>query len=186
MRIKFAAFLCVLFLMAGCNSNQEPLDRALELRSKITQSNGCSFSATVTADYGEKLYDFSMDCVTDQSGNLSFTVTSPETIAGITGKISSTGGAISFDDKVLAFQTLAEGQLAPVTAPWLLVKTLRSGYLKDCCQTEKGLQISFDDSYEEDSLHLLVMTKENIPVSAEIFWKERRCLTLEIENFSYL
>ena len=186
MRAKIAAVLCAFILLTGCKSTNEPLDRALELRNKIAQSSGCSFSATVTADYGEKIYIFSMDCKTDQSGDLNFTVTAPATIAGITGSVSSTGGAITFDDKVLAFQTLADGQVTPVTAPWLFMKALRSGYIKDCSDTETGIQISVDDSYAEDALHLQINTSGNAPVSAEIFWKGRRCLTLTVENFNYL
>ncbi|MBQ8880880.1 MAG: hypothetical protein IJ030_01725 [Oscillospiraceae bacterium] len=149
-------------------------------------ANGCSFRATVTADYGEQIYVFKMDCQTDREGNLTFSVTEPTTIVGITGKITGTGGAITFDDKVLAFQTLADGQVTPVTAPWLFMKTLRSGYLKDTAATEAGFEISIDDSYAEESLQLRIRTEGELPVFAEIFWQSRRVLTLNVEDFVFL
>jgi len=186
MRVKIAAVLCVLMLLTGCKGANEPLDRALALRSKVSESSGCSFSATVTADYGEKIYVFSMDCKTDHAGNLEFSVTSPATIAGITGRVSASGGAITFDDKVLAFQTIADGQVSPVTAPWLFIKALRSGYLKDCKTTDSGLEISIDDTYAEDALFMQITTVGDSPISAEIFWKGRRCLTVKVDNFLYL
>ena len=108
MRYRFAAFLCVVFLLAGCKGSGDSLNRAMALRNKFLESNGCRFQTTVTADYGEQIYVFKMDCQTDRDGNLSFSVTEPETIAGIAGKISASGGAITFDDKVLAFQTVAQ------------------------------------------------------------------------------
>ncbi len=186
MRVKIAVVLCILLLMTGCKNIGEPLDRALSLRKQMTESNGCSFHTTVTADYGEKIYIFSMDCKTDKEGNLTFTVTEPATIAGITGKISSVGGALTFDDQVLAFQTMADGRVTPVTAPWLMIKSLQSGYIKGCANTDLGIEISLDDSYAEDALHLQIATKSDTPTSAEIFYGGRRVLTLTVENFIYL
>ena len=186
MRVKLAVVLCVIILLCGCSNQDDALGRAVALRNKITGSSGCSFSVTVTADYGDKLYVFSSNCVTDRNGDLSFEVTSPLTIAGITGKVSGNGGAICFDDVSLAFPTIADGQISPVTAPWLFLKTLRGGYLKDCSNTDAGLSISIDDSYSEEAFQIHIHTKGDAPVSAEIFWKNRRILTLVIEDFIIL
>ena len=162
MRWKTLAILCVVFLFCGCKKNDGPLDNAINLRNKILESNGCSFSATVTADYGEKVYVFSMDCTADKEGNVSFCVTRPETIAGITGNISVTGGNLTFDDKVLAFQTLADGEISPVTAPWLFLKTLRSGYMRGCTEGNNSYQIEIDDTYEENALRLNIFVENNL------------------------
>lgn len=186
MRIRLAAILGVLLLLSGCKGSSDALERAVSLRNRVLDSNGCSFSATVTADYGEQIYIFKMDCKTDREGNVTFAVVEPATIAGITGKITGTGGAITFDDKVLAFQTIADGLVTPVSAPWLLIKTLRSGYLKDAAITNTGLEISIDDSYAEKSLQLRIRTAEDLPSSAEIFWQGRRILTVIVEEFSFL
>lgn len=186
MRVKFVSLICVVFILTGCKNANSFMENTVSLRESITKSNGCSFSATITADYGEKLYAFSMDCQTDKDGNMSFAVMEPATLAGITGRIDASGGAITFDDKVLAFQAIADGQITPVTAPWLLIKSLRSGYLRDCTDTENGYLISIDDSYAEDALRLNIYVQKNLPVSGEIFWKGRRVLTLTVDNFTYL
>lgn len=186
MRGKLAAFLCIIFLLCGCGKENEPLNKALSLRNRLLEGNGCSFTATVQADYGEKLYTFKMDCRTDQAGNLTFSVTQPATIYGITGKVSTAGGAITFDDKILAFPTIADDQVSPVSAPWLMIKTLRSGYLKGCATLDYGYEISIDDSYEDGALHFIIDAKDETPISAEIFWEGRRVLTLSIEEFTYL
>ena len=186
MRGKLTVFLCIVMLLCGCKNSNEPVSKAISIRNKLLEGNGCSFSAKVHADYGEKLYTFKMDCQVDQTGNLTFSVIEPATIHGIAGKVSTVGGAITFDDKILAFPTIADGQVSPVSAPWLLIKTLRSGYIKGCAELDDGFEISIDDSYEEEALHLLVKAKKDTPVSAEIFWQGRRVLTLSIEEFTYL
>lgn len=186
MRWKVAALLCLVFVLCGCRKSNGPLDKAISLRNKVLDSNGCSFSATVTADYGEKLYTFSMDCTSDKEGNITFSVIKPETIAGITGRISAQGGALTFDDKVLAFETLADGEISPVAAPWVFMKTLRSGYMRGCTDEKNGYQIVIDDSYEADALRLNIFVENNLPVNGEIFWKGRRVLTITVDNFTYL
>ena len=186
MRRMLLSLLCVIILLSGCGTSDFSINKAMTIRKKLLDSNGCSFKATVTADYGKEIYQFSMDCQVDKDGNVTFTVLTPESISGISGKISDEGGAITFDDTVLAFQMLADGQVTPVSAPWLLIKTLRSGYLNGCANTDKGFQISIDDSYAEESLHLEIMTVDLSPVSAEIYWQGRRVLTLLVENFTYL
>ena len=186
MRYRLAAIVCVLFLLTGCKGTGDSLGKAVALRNRLLDGNGCHFRTTVTADYGEQIYVFEMDCQIDRDGNLSFTVTEPATIAGITGEISGTGGAITFHDKILAFQTIADGLVTPVSAPWLFVKTLRSGYLKDTAKTEQGYEISIDDSYAEESLQMQIAITEDLPVFAEIFWQGRRILTLSVEEFSIL
>lgn len=179
--------LCILLLLAGCTHGDGSVERALALRKTLLESNGCSFCADITADYGDNVYMFSMECITDKEGNLTFCVSMPETIAGISGKITDSGGAITFDDKVLAFQTIADGQITPVTGPWLLVKTLRSGYLYGCAKTDTGLEISIDDSYAEDALHLNVWADEDMtPTGCEIFWQGRRILSITVKEFGYL
>ena len=186
MRWFVALMICVSVLLCGCNHTGGSMDDAISLRNRILDSNGCSFSATVHADYGDKIYTFSMECTSDNEGNLSFTVSKPETISGITGRISSQGGAITFDDKLLAFQTLADGELSPVTAPWIFLKTIRSGYIRGCSDNDGSYQIEIDDTYEENALRLNIFVENNLPVSGEIFWKGRRAISIIVDNFMYL
>lgn len=183
---RFLPLLLVLFL-TGCSGTNSQMDRALFLRSSLEKGSGCSFSCTVTADYGDKLYSFGMDCVVDSQGSLSFTVTAPETIAGITGSVSEDGGKLTFDDVALAFELMADNLLSPVSAPWLLVHTLRSGYLTSCGLENGVLRLSIDDSYEDDAAHLDIWLDESdLPARGEIFWDGRRILSVEVNNFAFL
>ena len=186
MRKLLAVFFAVVFL-SGCSGEDQSLDKAMSMRARLLDSQGCSFRAVITADYGDKLYEFVMQCSTDSEGALSFTVTSPETIAGITGTISSGEGKLIFDDQALVFSLLADGQVTPVSAPWIFIKALRSGYLSACTKTENGLRLAVDDSYEEDALHLDIWTDETeIPIYCEILWQGRRVVSLDIKNFTYV
>ena len=183
---RILIFLFTTLFLIGCGKNDE-LDQAMTLRDTLLKSDGCKFEAVVTADYGEKLYTFTMACQTDKQGSVTFTVLEPESICNITGVISADGGKLTFDDHVLAFPLLADGQASPVSSPWLFIKTLRSGYLTACGKDGDQMKIMIDDSYEENALQLEIWADEdNTPNRCEILWKGCRILTVDIRNFEIL
>lgn len=159
----------------------------MSLRDQMLKSNGCEFDTTVTADYGDEIYTFQMHCTADADGNVTFTVIAPETIAGISGTITDHQGSLTFDDRVLAFPMLADEQLTPVSAPWILIKTLRGGYINASAQDENGMRILIDDSYLDNALQLDIRTdSQDFPIYAQILWKGTRILSLTVSNFTFL
>lgn len=183
---QFFALFSLVFLLAGCAGGGEEMDRAMALRSKIL-SSAIQFDAEITADYGDEVYQFSMACETDVSGKLTFTVTSPETISGISGEISSAGASMHFEDEALSFPVLAQGQITPISAPWVLVHSLRSGYLTSCGKEGGVLRLSIDDSYADDALHLDIWLDESdMPARGEILWEGRRILSIVLKNIRFV
>ena len=176
----------LLGLLPGCGGGKDAIAQAMDLRARLLSSNGYTFDTEVTADFGDKVYTFAMNCRADNAGNVTFTVILPETIAGISGVIDSNGGKITFDDVALAFGLLADGRLTPVSAPWVLVHTLHYGYITACAQTDSGVMISINDSYEDEALNLSVyLGRDGLPAEAEIFWNGRRVLSLTVKNFTF-
>jgi hypothetical protein len=181
---RIFSIILVVMLLAGCSTGNAELERAMNIRAEMNTKT-VAFDTTVTADYGDVSYTFSMHCSVDTTGNLTFSVTKPESIAGISGTVSSTGGKLTFDDTALAFELMADGQFTPVSAPWILMRTLRGGYLTSCCMEGDLLRVAIDDSYDKDALHLDIWINDaDQPTLAEIFWQGRRLLSLTIENFT--
>ena len=182
-RILLTLVLSGAFL-SGCLGSSG-LDRAVELRAKLL-SSGCTFDTVVTADYGDRVYTFTMTCQSDSGGNLSFEVVEPASIAGITGQISEVGGELTYEELALDFGILAEGRTTPVSAPWLLVHTLRSGYITAATEDDAGYRVTIDDTYEEDALTLDIwMDQDNLPQNAQIAWQGANLLSMELQNFRF-
>lgn len=180
-------FVLITCLLCGCQMGNEQMNDALMLRQRILAGSGCSFHAEVTADYGDVIYQFSMKCQADKQGNLAFTVTAPESISGITGTVTETGGHLTFDGTALAFATIADGQVTPVTAPWIFLRTLRSGYIVSTGKSEKATYLQIDDSYQDNALHLDIwLDNAGVPNRAEILWEGRRILSLIVSDFNIL
>lgn len=182
---KVGVLFCFLFFLTGCSGTPKEIERGMALRSAILQGTSCSFDAEIIADYGDKVHSFSMACQGNDKGDLKFTVTAPESIAGITGNITQEGGKLTFDDTALQFDLLTDDQLSPVSAPWILLKTLRGGYLTSACMEEDQLRLTIDDSYVDDALQLDIwLNSEDIPVQADILYDGRRILSLNVANFT--
>ena len=155
-------------------------------RSKF-QSTPCRFRATVSADYGDMIHTFVLECEADERGDVAFSVAAPDTISGITGSLTGESGFLTFDGEILGFNMLADGQLSPVSAPWVLIHTLRGGYLRYCAETDSGLHLTIDDSYAENAMQVDIwLSGEHLPTGAEILWQGRRILTVKVENFEFV
>ena len=175
---RLLVMVLILVCLSGCSKNGSEMDKALALRNKMISGNGCRFTANITADYGDKLYSFVLACHWDGEERLQFEVISPNSISGISGNISGSGGHLTFDDQVLMFEMLADGQITPISAPWIFVKSLNSGYINGCNETTDGLFLQIDDSYLEDTMQLDIrINEQDVPISVEIVWRNKRIIS---------
>ena len=159
----------------------------MSLRQKLLSARVCRFDCVVTADFGEHLYSFKLNCAFDSNGSMTFSVQEPEYIQGISGTVDAAGGKLTFDDRALAFSLIADGYISPVSAPWVFMKALRSGYIHSCGSDGDGYRVSIDDSYEEHPLQLEICTDgDYIPIRAEFLWKGKKVLSLTVSNYSCL
>ena len=145
---RFIGLLVLVVILSGCTAVDSQMKHATEFRAHLIEAQSCSFDAAISADYDSYIYTFQVSCVAN-GDSLRFTVDSPESICGITGEFTDSGAALTFDDVVLAFPVLAEGQLSPVSSLWVFWNSLRSGYLAGCGENDSGLLLSIDDSYDE-------------------------------------
>ena len=184
---KLAIFVICVFLLSGCRSENKTMNQAISFRQKLLSSNQCTFTCDITVDYGDELHLFSVGCKFDDQVNLSFEVLKPDTISGISGTVRASGGELTFDDNALAFPLIADGYISPISAPWVFMKALRGGYIDSCGNDGGGLCLLLNDSYEENPLQIQVFADSQcVPKRAEMIWKGRRILTIDVVNFSCL
>ena len=183
---KMLLALATVMVFSGCGATDSEMEEALTIRSKML-STGCSFRCQITADYIDTVEVFTLDCVVGTEGKAEFTVVEPESISGITGQVDAEEGTLNFDETILAYPLMADNRLSPVSGPWLLINTLRKGYITACAREEEGLHLTIDDSYADDALTLEIWTDANgYPTMGEICWQGRRVVSMSVEGFAYL
>ena len=181
------SIILVVVLLFGCRNDSALVDKVVSLRNRVLSSSSCSFVADVTVDYGDSVYSFSASCCLDSENNMEITILEPASIAGIKGKISAESRKLTFDEQVLVFETVANGQITPVCASWLLMKALRGGYISMCSSEDTGIFVCIDDSYKDANFGLdLRLDNQNLPASAEIIWEGKRIVSMTINDFVFV
>lgn len=183
---RFLVWIILFFTLFGCKNSNNDMDYALAIRQQLLKSDGCKFTARISADYRDEMYTFTLQCTADSNGKVEFIVNEPESIQNISGFMDSKSGNLTFDDKVLAFPHLSDNLITPVSAPWFFIRTLRSGYMASYSNSGEYFKLTADDSYADNSLQLDIFFKDNLPVHADFMWQGSRILSMEITDFVYL
>lgn len=183
---KAAVFLLVLCLLCGCDAKNGGMERAMALRTSLISADGYCFTAQITADFGDKTYDFSMDCTFDTEGNMEFCILEPEYLCEVTGTVNAEGGALTFDDTAFAFPLVGDTYLSPVSTPWVMVKVLRGGYVRACSEEGDVCRVTVDDSFAADALTADIrLDNENVPIYADIYEENRKIVSITVKNFRF-
>lgn len=180
---RIVLLFLTLILLTGCNTSDREMDCAMELRSRCLAAEMVSFQAEITVDYIDTMEEFTLKCETDAQGIVSFCVAEPEAIADITGKVSGEEGALTFDDQMIVFPLMADEQISPISGPWVVMEALRSGVITACAQEGELLHLTINDDYSDDPLTVEVWVENMEPCAAEISWRGRRFLSMQINDF---
>ena len=125
--------ICVLMttlLLASCGQGRgnEGEELALTIRGEYLAMDGCAARAAVTADYGQRVYRYEM-AVAVSGGETLLTLSAPETVAGLTARMSGEENLLEFDGISVETGPLDEDGLTPVSAVPALLEAARSGYI---------------------------------------------------------
>ncbi len=179
---RVACAVLILLCLCGCKNDTGQMDGFISFRDALNKAEKCEFTCKIVADYIAYTYSFGVKCTTFQDGKMEFTILEPDTIASITGSISEEKAGLIFDDQIIAFEPLSQGQLSPAIAPWLFMKALKSGYLSSAGQDGKRVTVS--DTYRQEAFQVNIWFNETYtPSGCEIFWDGTRILSLQIEEF---
>ena len=176
--------LCLLFTACGSQKIDDRMQSAIDFRTTLMQNGGCSFMARVNADYGERVYEFTMQCQYFADREAHLTIIEPEMISGITAVVRQDGATVEFHDIELDFGTMANGRIAPMTLPWLLGKAWSSEYIQSAGKDGDGSLVTYLMGYADEEL--VVETwfgPEMVPLRCEISHGGVRYLTVTVSEF---
>ena len=182
---RFAVAMTVLVsvLLCGCRVESDTMQTVLDFRTELANAGGCSFTAAVEADYGDRVYSFTLDCRYDgKDGYL--TVVEPAELCDISAKVDGSSSELSFDGAVLEYGPLANGYVAPLSVPWLLPSAWKGDYISSAGQTDEGVLATYLKGYHDEELVLRTLFSQGVPICAEVDSGGRRVLLIQITNFA--
>lgn len=187
MRKALSIILAFCMLLSGCGAQKnEPVQPALDFRTLVMGAERCAYSAEVEVDFGQRVYRFTVDCsYLPEDGNAEISVTSPDTIAGITATVDGETAQIEFDGTSLELGTMAGGHLAPMQLPQLLGRAWTGDYIVSVAEGDDGWSATYQSGSDDAQFEIVTyFTAQNAPSAAEIYCDDVRVLTAKIDNFS--
>lgn len=137
----FCVLLIPLLLLCACEwpgggeaaTEQTAQETAHELRDRYLAAEGCSGTVEVTADYGLRVYQFTLDFQWEREGETVLSITAPEELAGLTARVGAGESRLEFDGVSLGTGDLTGGEgLTPMELiPAVMGYTL-DGYMAEC------------------------------------------------------
>lgn len=126
-----APMIILLALLAGCGgeAGSEEDELALEIRGEYLAMTSCQATAEVTADYGQRVYEYTISLSYEKEGETVLSLLEPEEVAGITARISNGETTLEFDGVRLETGPLSNDGLSPLEGLPALLAYAREGYI---------------------------------------------------------
>lgn len=126
--------MMTLVLLTGCSRGEQSTahaaeELALNIRAEYLTMTACTAAVDITADYGQRVYEYSTDMAWSKDGETRLTVTAPEKIAGITARIRDGSSFLEFDGASLETGVLSGTGLSPIEALPAVLDYIGSGYI---------------------------------------------------------
>ena len=124
-------------LLTGCTGGGSSTKRKLEAAQSVYRTmSGCTAQAEITADYGQRVYGYTVD-LTVQGGSGVMTVKEPENLAGTVLTWSDGETKLAFDGTELDTGALSDSGLSPADAMPTILTACQGGEIVDCCMEEQ-------------------------------------------------
>lgn len=161
------------------------MQQALQLRTELLQAGGCRYAADVSVNYDDVRFDFSLDCVCGADGAARMTIRAPRTLAGIAAELSAGSARVEFEDTAVAFGLMADGNLAPMQLPQLLVQALCADYIEAAGREGDAVRVTYLHGYDEKELTVDVwLSGALMPDYAEVSYQGQMLAAMTITDFT--
>lgn len=181
----------MLLLLTSCGGGQEGETGAealaVAIRGEYMAMTSYSLQAQVNADYGQRVYDFTLS-VTWDGEETAVVIREPEMLAGVTARITEDEGTLEYDDLSLETGFLDEDGLSPVSALPALMEAARSQYIDRCTLTDNILEVHCADPEQKPGtgreVTLWFDAQTHALTGGEISQDGRRVIACEIAEFT--
>ena len=182
--------LCLLLAACGGEGGgSEAEELALVIRGEYLAMTGCTAHMEVTADYGQRVYGYSVDIKGDlKSGTM--TVNEPENIAGTVLTWTDGETELEYDGAVLDTGALSQSGLSPADAMPAVLNACRNGTVVDCCSDtleEQNVLYATLDAGNQDGCQVACWFQpESYALArAEVLQDGQVVITLNFTEFSF-
>jgi len=168
MRMVFP-FLC-LCLLCGCSFSRTVETDEVGIASRYRDLGEITLRAEVSAEFSDRVSTYLLDYVFKKDGESRITVIEPESIAGVTVKLSGETPILSVGETELECGKLDESGLSPISVLPRLLRLWETDAAEVEAVKENGEARLLTVYREDDAVYRTLFSRESyLPIRAEIF-----------------
>lgn len=181
-----AAALLAAVLLGGCSAVKDPVERAEDIRTHYDEVETVTLDAEVTAELGERVSEYGLHCVWNGTQS-TLTVTAPESIAGITARVSEYGSVLTFDGAELETALPERTGQTPLDVLPCVLEELVHSEPEQLWEEEDTLVLRYESRTEEGVVAKEVACDaESLALRwAEIYFNDERVLKCAVSSCSF-
>ena len=162
--------MAALVLLCGCGRSAEM--SAEDVRAHFASLDSCTAHLKIISDLDESVLEFESDYVYNREDSDSFTLTAPESVAGIGGRISGEeNGAFTLQYNDLWFCLLNDLRYAAPAQVW-----------SEHTNGESLLVLRYEKADDSVEKQVWLRQSDLQPVYAELYADGARVLTIQVES----
>ncbi|MEL4106669.1 hypothetical protein AAFA46_07535 [Oscillospiraceae bacterium WX1] len=179
-----ARMILPILLLTSCSAKNNGEALALKIRASLLETTALTLTAVITADYGDRVYDFTVQ-YTGGADKGDIDILAPQEIAGLKAHVSISGGTLEYDGAILDTGALTKNGLSPAEAVPLLLSQWQRGYISGCNYENlgdtKALAVTTDIS-ETITQRTWFDVKTLLPLRSELNENGKMVLACVFEN----
>lgn len=138
-----AQMMILCLLLTACGGEGAPgaskaEELALTIRTEYLAMSSCASKLAVTADYGERAYEYGLDMNWQKDSGFTMAVTAPEDIAGVTIQAAQGQTALEYDGARIETGAITPDGLSPIDALPAFLNYAREGFIAECVEETLG------------------------------------------------
>lgn len=178
--------------MPGAGQEPTAEEEARQVRTEFLAASSCAGTAEVTADYGQRVYDFTLDFSWEKDGETVLTLTAPEDLAGLTARVAQGQSRLEFDGISLDTGELTGEGLTPLELVPTLMEWVRTGFMAQCVYENlneiPALRVQFRDADMQagtgSECTVWFARTDHALLRTELFWNGEMVLSGDFSNFT--
>ncbi len=136
---RFAPMMILLLTLAACGRGAASEDAlALEARTQYLEMSTCGGEVLLTADYGDRMYEYTVSFTWQQGGEMALEITAPQELQGVKARIAPGETYLEYDGASLETGPLDTMGLSPMAGAFETLKELQGGYIASACSERLG------------------------------------------------
>ena len=186
--------LLLALLLAACGraGGNDGEQLALDIRTRMLEAAGCQMEAEVLADYGDRVYSYTLSFQWQREGESVLKVLAPDNIKGVEAVIEKGQTVLQFDGARLETGDLDAQGLSPIDALPALLTACQEGYITNIGTEKLGeedtVRVTYGNANQEivDTVQYCVwyQRESGQPLTAEIVSDGRTVIRCNFHSFS--